>query len=134
MALKYVLDTSAYSTFNLNQHNLGRFINPNNEIFIPLIVIAELRAGFKTGSREQFNELLLSNLLDAPNITILQPSEKTTKSYAQIYSQLHRIGKPISTNDIWIAALCLEHELPILTLDTDFRHIKNLVCIDVLKS
>ena len=131
MVLKYVLDTSAYSAFNRGRHDLERFINPKNEIFVPLIVIAELRAGFKAGGRERFNESLLSDLLDAPNVTVLKPSEETTKSYARIYSRLRKIGKPLGSNDIWIAALCLEHKLPLLTLDAGFGHVKNLVCVDV---
>ena len=131
MALKYVIDTSAYSAFNRNQYNLERFINPKNEIFIPLIVIAELRAGFKAGSRERFNESLLSNLLDAPNVTVLKPSEATTKSYALVYSQLRKIGKPLGSNDLWIAALCIENKLPLLTLDAGFECVKGLVRIDI---
>ena len=131
MVLKYVIDTNAYSAFNRGRHDLERFINPKNEIFVPLIVIAELRAGFKAGSRERFNESLLSDLLDAPNVTVLKPSEETTKIYARIYGLLRKIGKPLGTNDIWIAALCLEHKLPLLTLDAGLGHVKNLVCVDI---
>ena len=131
MALKYVLDTSAYSAFNRDQHDLGRLINPENEIFIPLIVIAELRAGFRAASRQRFNESLLLELLDAPNVTVLRLSEATTGHYARIYGQLRQAGKPLGSNDIWIAALCLEHKLPLLTLDAGFRHVKQLVCVDL---
>ena len=129
MALKYVIDTSAYSAFNRDQYGLEKFINPRNSIFIPLIVIAELRSGFQIGAKKQLNESLLLKLLDASNSTILRPSEETTKFYAQIYAQLRKIGKPLSTNDIWIAALCLEHKLPLLTLDRGFKHIEKLVCL-----
>lgn len=134
MALRYIIDTSAYSALNRDQHNLERFINPDNEIFVPLIVVAKLRAGFKFGNREQANESLLSDMLNAPNTTILKLSEKTTEHYAAIYSQLRQIGKPLGTNDLWIAALCLEHELPLLTLDADFEQIEGLVCIDTQSS
>ena len=129
--MKYVIDTSAYSEFNRGQNDLERFINPKNEIYIPLIVIAELRAGFKVGSRERFNESLLSGLLNAPNVTVINLSEATTKHYARIYAQLCKGSRTLGANDIWIAALCLEHKLPLLTLDGDFNHVKNLVCIDI---
>ena len=131
MALKYAIDTSAYSAFNRNQHSLERFINQDSKIFVPLTVIGELRAGFKAGKRERDNELLLSDFLNLPNVTILRLGEKTTENYADIYIQLRSIGKPIGTNDIWIAATCLEHKLPLLTLDSHFRQIKNLDLIDI---
>lgn len=131
MALKYVLDTSSYSAFNRNQNNLEKFINVKAEVFIPLIVIGELRAGFLSGKQRKINELLLCNFLDAPNVNILVLSEKTTKHYANIYTQLRQIGKPIGTNDMWIAALCLEYNLPLLTLDSHFQEIKNLDLIKI---
>ena len=131
MALKYVIDTSAYSAFNRDQHGLERFINEESEIFVPLTVIGELRAGFKSGGRERANESLLSDFLNLPNITILRPGEKTAENYADIYAQLRKIGKPIGTNDMWIAAVCLEHKLPLLTLDSQFRRIKGLDLINI---
>ena len=131
MALKYALDTSAYSAFNRDQHGLERFINQESEILVPLTVIGELRAGFKSGSRERDNNLLLGDFLNLPNVAILRLGEKTAGNYADIYAQLRSSGKPIGTNDIWIAAACLEHELPLLTLDAHFRQIKGLDLIDI---
>ena len=126
MALSYVIDTSAYSAFNRNQCNLERFINQKNEIFIPLIVIGELNAGFKAGNQPQVNQVLLSDFLSLPNLTILKLAEKTAEKYADIYIQLRQQGKLIGTNDMWIAATCLEHNLPLLTLDHNFKNIRGL--------
>ena len=131
MALKYAIDTSAYSAFNRDQHGLGRFINADSEIFVPLTVIGELQAGFKSGGREQDNQLLLADFLNLPNVAILRPGEKTAENYADIYAQLRSIGKPIGANDIWIAAACLEHELPLLTLDSHFQQIEGLDLIHI---
>ena len=131
MVLKCVIDTNIYSGFNRGSLQLKQFGSPKNEFFIPLTVIAELRAGFKVGNRQALNESVLSNFLNAPNTTILKPSEATTKKYAHIYSQLRQAGKSIGTNDIWIAALCLEHKLPLLTLDDGFKQIEDLACIDI---
>lgn len=131
MALKYAIDTNAYSTFNRGGHGLDRFINKDNEIFVPLIVIGELRAGFKIGRQEQANESLLDDFLDLPNVTILWPGEKTSQEYAGVYAQLRKIGKPIGTNDMWIAAICLENGLPLLTLDSHFQHVEGLNFIGI---
>ena len=131
MNLKFVIDTSAYSAFNRDQHNMDRFIAPASEVFVPLIVIGELRAGFRYGGRWRDNESLLDAFLNLPNVTLLWLSEKTTKSYAGIYTQLRSINKPIGTNDMWVAALCLEHNLSLLTLDPHFNRVKGLDLIPV---
>ncbi len=98
---------------------------------MPLTVIGELRAGFRCGGREQDNELLLADFLNLSNVAILLPSEKTARNYADIYLWLRNSGKPVGTNDIWIAAACLEHELPLLTLDSHFQQIKGLDLIHI---
>lgn len=131
MELKIVLDTSAYSAFNKNQFKLERFINAKNQIYIPIVVIGELRAGFEYGNITEKNEGLLCDFLDTPNIHILKISEKTTKIYSKIFAQLRKAGTPIGTNDMWIAALCLEHKLPLLTLDSDFANVKGLDCLTI---
>jgi len=46
--------------------------------------------------------------------------------YGAIWSDLRSKGLPIPTNDVWIAAQCLEHDFFLLTKDTHFRNISNL--------
>ncbi len=52
--------------------------------------------------------------------TVLDVSEPTTQHYADIVGELKRKGKPIPTNDIWTAALCRQHSLPLLSRDRHF--------------
>jgi predicted nucleic acid-binding protein len=51
---------------------------------------------------------------------VLDVNEQTTNYYAEITLELKRKGKPIPTNDIWIAALCRQHRLPLLSRDRHF--------------
>jgi predicted nucleic acid-binding protein len=129
MEVKAVLDTSAYSNFILDKHNLHHYINRNSSLYIPVIVLGELKSGFLNGTKQKINEDFLADFLDSSNVTILDVSEKTTQIYAEISLQLRRAGTPIGTNDIWIAAICIENDLPLLTLDADFSRVKNLKCI-----
>ena len=92
-----------------------------------MLVIGELRAGFAAGSRTHANEKLLQKFLDAPNVNTLTLSDKTTKLYGLIFGKLKAAGTPINTNDIWIAALCLEHDCLLVTLDSDFNRVPNLL-------
>lgn len=129
--MTFLLDTSAYSAFNRGDTRLRKWFTARHDIAVPLIVIGELRAGFAVGSRRQENEQLLRQFLDAPVVRTVLPTEQTTRLYAEVYSLLRTQGTPIGTNDLWIAALALEQDAPLLTLDNGFRHIKGLKLLEV---
>ena len=127
--MKTIIDTSAYSAMYRGDVRLKKYLKA--DLYIPVIVVGELRAGFANGSKQQQNEMYLCRFLDAPNVTFLKIGDKTTKIYGKIFAQLRKTGTPIGTNDMWVAALCIEHKLPLLTLDSDFNDVKNLKCLAV---
>jgi tRNA(fMet)-specific endonuclease VapC len=131
MEISLVLDTSAYSNFIIDKHELQRFINARNPIYIPVIVLGELKSGFINGNRTKENNDFLAEFLDASNVTILEITEKSAQIYAEISFQLRKAGTPIGTNDMWIAAICIENKLPLLTLDADFSKISGLSLVEV---
>jgi len=57
---------------------------------------------------------------------VLEITQRTASWYADIRSELRRIGKPIPANDAWIAALGREHNLPVLSRDQHFDHVPGL--------
>lgn len=126
MALSYIVDTSAYSALNRGEQRLSDYFKSSHGIALPTIVIGELRAGFGVGSKQKQNESLLQRFLDAPNVNLITLSDTTTRTFAQIYATLRGAGTPVGTNDMWIAALALEHNLPVLTLDRHFSCIDDL--------
>lgn len=130
---KCFIDTDAYSVYTAGDPRLRRIFDGRTEFIIPLVVIGELRGGFAAGKYQTHNERLLQRFLDQPNVTSCSLSEGTTKLYGQIYAKLRAAGKPIGTNDMWIAALCLERNLPLLTLDKHFSAIPNLELIEIQK-
>ena len=129
MAMKFFLDTSAYSNFNRGDINLKKWFNTNNEIFISQIVIGELRAGFAAGNRQNLNEDLLQRFLDSPNVQTVALTDNTTRVFASTYLKLRKAGTPIGTNDLWISAICIEHNVPLLTTDSDFAKVTDLKLI-----
>ncbi len=122
-----MLDTSAYSAFNRGDTRLKQFFDPDNQLIVPLVVVGELRAGFALGSRQQENEKLLQRLLDSPNVHIISISDTTTRLFAAIAKKLKQAGTPINVNDMWIAALALEHGCLLVTLDKDFTRVPDLL-------
>lgn len=123
----FSLDTSAFSDFNRGDSRLLKWFNSENEILISQIVIGELRAGFAAGNRREENERLLQKFLDSPSVRTVTITDATTKLMAEIYLRLRKAGTPIGTNDMWIAAISLEHDVPLLTTDSDFEKIPDLI-------
>jgi tRNA(fMet)-specific endonuclease VapC len=121
-----IVDTSAYSAFARGQQGLRKWFSGSQQLQMPLPVLAELYAGFAFGTQAKQNHALLERFLGEPHVTILTMTNKTALLYAQIYTALRRAGRPIGVNDMWIAALAMEHGVPLLTLDADFKHVVGL--------
>ena len=122
-----MIDTSAYSAFNRGDGRLRQFFDPENQLIMPLVVIGELRAGFALGTKQQENETLLQRLLDSPNVRLVTLGDTTTKLFAAISKKLRQAGTPINVNDMWIAALTLEHGCLLVTLDSGFKRVPDLL-------
>ena len=86
-----------------------------------------MKAGFAAGSKQQANEAVLQQFLAKPTVQLLLPTRETADHYARLYSQLRTAGTPIPINDIWIAALALQHDLLLITRDPHFKRIPQLL-------
>ncbi len=122
--MKLALDTNAYSSLQLGGvPNLKELVDQAELIIMPFIVDAELRAGFQKGNRKADNYDKLQKFQDIDRVMVLWPNELTNELYAQIWAELAGKGKPIPTNDVWIAAICLQHQLRLASLDRHFNDV-----------
>ncbi len=127
--MNVALDTNAYSDFLRGETSRVDIVRRATRLYLPLIVIGELRAGFAAGSREAANQAGLKQFLASPRVSVLSPDEETTEHYARIFLQLRKQGAAIPTNDLWIAALAVQHVVELCTSDAHFRHVAGLtVC------
>ena len=117
------LDTNAYSDFMRGDPARVQVIRAARHLFLPLIVLGELRAGFAAGDRASTNAANLQRFLQSPRVSVLLPDEQTSHQYAQLYLQLRQKGAAIPTNDLWIAALVVQHRAILCTSDTHFHHL-----------
>jgi tRNA(fMet)-specific endonuclease VapC len=83
-------------------------------------------AGFYGGTRQTQNETLLAHLLARETVAILFASRATAEQYAHLFVQLKRAGTPVPDNDLWIAAVALEHDLALVTRDRHFDKLPQL--------
>lgn len=67
-----------------------------------------------------------THFLNSPRVEILFADEQTTHHYARLFYQLRKQGTPIPTNDIWIAALVVQHDLVLCARDHHFEHLPQL--------
>ena len=129
--MKLIVDTNAYWAANRGDKRLKPWFSSKHELVFPLIVLGELRAGFALGNQEVANIRQLNRFLDASTVSVARLTITTAILYADIFKQLRQSGKAVGFNDIWIAAMAIEQNLPLLTLDADFQAIKGLQLVPV---
>lgn len=121
------IDTNIYVAFKGNDANVIEAFRNCDVIGVDITVIAELVTGFVLGGREKKNRHELEEFLNAPRIEILPHDLETTEYYALIVKKLKTKGRPIPTNDVWIAANALKHGLALYSFDSHFKEIDGLL-------
>ena len=124
MSGKYLLDTNIVIALFAEDHSVQKHISKAGEIFIPTPVIGELFYGAFKSERPKSNSARIENF--AVSNTILACDIGTSREYGRIKSILHKKGCPIPENDIWIAALAMEHGLTLVSRDEHFKKIDKL--------
>lgn len=121
-----LLDTNAYAAFKLGNADAVAIIRSVPRIVLTPVVLGELRGGFAAGSKDAQNLAELAGFLASPRVEVVLVDESTAERYAGIFAALRRAGTPIPTNDMWIAASALQHNLRLFTFDAHFRGVPGL--------
>ena len=124
--MKLALDTNRYVDLMTPLPQIVAIVEQAAEVFMPFAVLAELRAGFQDASRRSANESVLEKFMSRPFVRPLFPDDRTIDMYAKLYSELRRGGRMIPTNDLWIAALCVQHGLTLCSRDRHFDSLPQL--------
>jgi tRNA(fMet)-specific endonuclease VapC len=124
-----LIDTNIYTYAFNGDAEVIKVLQRAQKISICSISIGELLSGFKAGSKEKKNREELEEFLDSPRVQLHIIDEDTAEFYAEIQNGLRRKGKPIPTNDIWIASIALQHGLKLYTNDQHFKFVPGLVLV-----
>ena len=119
-----ILDTSALSAMADGEKALEPVLQEASEVALPVIVLGEYRYGIGQSRDRKYYERWLTEYL--PTFRILDVEEKTTAAYAAVRTELKKAGTPIPSNDLWIAALCRQHSMPVLSRDLHFDSVAGL--------
>jgi len=125
--VRVALDTNRLTDLFQGDTDLAELLSRCEEVWIPLVVLAEIKAGFYGGTERLRNEILLRKFLMKTTVKVLLPGRETAEHYAHLFVQLKRAGTPVPDNDLWIAALALEHDLALITRDRHFARIPQLL-------
>ena len=129
---RILLDTSAYSAFMRGHPGIKLFIQRAEEIRVTPIVLGELISGFRMGRDEKRNRKLLEEFLSSPRVAVVEVDEETSERYATILNDLREKGTPIPTHDIWIASSAMQYGLRVVTTDTHYSQVSQVLveCLD----
>ena len=124
--MRLALDTNRYTDLCRGMVPVVETIELADEVWLPFIVLGELRAGFAVGSQGSRNDAVLRRFLLKSGVGVLYADEQTSHHYAAVFRQLRKQGTPIPTNDMWIAALVLQHSLVLFARDPHFDVLPQL--------
>ena len=119
-----ILDTNGLSAVAEGEAALEPILRKAAQLAIPVIVLGEYRYGISQSRHRLQYERWLAKYL--PKFRIMDVDELTTISYSAIRIELKMAGTPIPSNDVWIAALCRQHSLPLISRDRHFDAVSGI--------
>lgn len=130
--MKVLLDSDAYSQLKRGHRQVAELVRASENVFFSAIVAGELLYGFRHGSRFEGNLRELRHFLDHPYVIFVPVSLVTCDRYSRIAVNLRRKGKPIPSNDIWVAAQAMETGTDLLSFDEHFAQVDGLAWIQLV--
>ena len=124
MSGKIALDTDVSIKFLNGDTTIDAVLLKYSEIYLPAIVVGELVFGALNSKHAEQNLARHRKLIHSAKVLTI--TEVTANTYAKIRLALKKKGKPIPENDLWIAATCIEHKLPLMSSDGHFEYIDQL--------
>ena len=128
-----IIDTNSYAAFKDGNPEAIEIIRRVPSIGINPVEMGELLSGFALGNREEKNREELELFLSSRKVKFFDIDKKTSEYYSAFFKELRKKGKPIPTNDLWIAATAKQHGLSVFSYDTHFEYIADLKTISKLE-
>lgn len=124
--MRILIDSNRFIDFCAGEPEVVDAFEQASLLVVPFIVLAEIRVGGQSMKRGDTQVRTLGELLQQPGVRVAHSSDTTTHHYATLYARLKKAGTPIPTNDIWIAALAVEHSLMLYSRDAHFDRFPDI--------
>ena len=124
--MRILLDSNAYSNLKRGHGPVADLIRRSEEVLLSLVVVGELLYGFRNGSRLERNLNELRAFMESPHVTVVAMTLTTADRYSRIAAALRAKGRPLPSNDIWIAAHAQETGADLVSYDEHFDQVDGL--------
>jgi len=128
--MRILLDTNAYTAMRRDHAGVIKLVRSSSRVLVSSVVAGELLYGFRRGKRFQQNRRDLMEFVASPFVDLIPVTMATAERFGIVRHDLALRGKPIPTNDVWIAAHALESGADLVSMDAHFGAIGGLVWID----
>jgi tRNA(fMet)-specific endonuclease VapC len=118
---RILLDTSAVVAFMQGAPEVVAVIREADEIYLSAVTVGQMLTGLAKNQSE------LARFLASPRVSLIDVDEGTAERYAVIFTTLRKAGTPIPTNDLWIAASAMQYGLRVLTRDSHFAKVPQIL-------
>jgi tRNA(fMet)-specific endonuclease VapC len=129
VAVKVLLDTDAYSAFMRGHGGVLALVRRAERVYLSTVVVGELMFGFRNGARYERNLKVLEQFSGNPYVELLPVTWTTAERFGRVAAALRAKGRPIPTNDIWIAAHAMEAGADLLSFDEHYRHVDGIAWV-----
>ena len=129
--MKILLDSNAYSAFMRGNYEVRDLIQAAEEVLLSAIVVGEQLFGFRQGAHYERNLAELRSFLERPYVSFVDVGPVTADRYSRIAASLRAKGRPIPTNDVWIAAHVMETGADLVSADAHFEHVDGIAWLRV---
>jgi tRNA(fMet)-specific endonuclease VapC len=123
---RLLVDTNAYTRLMRGDERVLELLGAADVVFLSVVVMGELYAGFKRGQREYDNRRLLSEFISRATVKVLFVTGQTAEVFGDVKDSLKKKGTPIPINDVWIAAHAIENGATLVTFDHHFNRVMGL--------
>lgn len=124
--MRLLFDTNIYSAMLDGDSSVEHLVRNAEAVVMSAIVVGELLHGFRCGSRFRANIARLESFLDEPQVAFLVVTRATCDRFGVVMAGLREKGKPIPSNDAWIAAHALESGATLVSRDKHFSWVPGL--------
>ena len=128
--MRALLDSGAYSGFMSGSHRVREIVQDAEQILMSAVVVGELLYGFRQGQRLEQSLAELRSFLDRPYVAFVPVGPVTADRYSRIMASLRARGRPIPTNDVWVAAHAMETGADLVSADSHFEHVDQVVWVN----
>lgn len=127
--MRLLLDTNAYAEWKRGDAAVAALVQGAEELLLSAVVVGELLYGFRHGRRYEENLRELDALLESPWVTFLPVTRTTADRFGRIAASLRKKGRPLPTNDIWVAAHAMETGADLVSFDLHFEVVDEIAWV-----